>query len=60
MKAKPSLLGAQGIHPDQAPAIGVPAGAVVATELVFQQLAYEAEVMSIVRTARLPREGAEA
>jgi hypothetical protein len=37
----------------------VPAGAVLANELVFHQLAFEALVLSIVRTAQAARERPE-
>jgi hypothetical protein len=54
MSAKRSTQAALWIGPDDASASGpiVPAGAVLASELVFHQLAFEALAVSIARAAR--------
>jgi hypothetical protein len=55
MNAKRSTQGgALWIGPDDASAssLTVPAGAVLASELVFHQLAFEASALSIMRAAR--------
>jgi len=58
MSAKRSIQGAQWM--DASASIPtVPAGAVLASELVFHQLAFEALVLSIGRAARTARESAE-
>jgi hypothetical protein len=61
MKAKRSITGVPEIDSGQVSTTRttVPAGAVLATEVVFQQLAYEAEVFSIVRTARMWPDGTD-
>jgi hypothetical protein len=58
MNAKRSTQVAHWIGPDDASASSrlAPAGAVLAPEIVFQQLAFEAEAMSIVRRADKGRE----
>jgi hypothetical protein len=54
MNAKRSTQGAPWIGPHDAAASSptVPAGAVLARELVFHQLAFEASALSIMRAAR--------
>jgi hypothetical protein len=54
MNAKRSTQGALWVGPDDAsaPSPTVPAGAVLASELLFHQLAFEASALSIMRTAR--------
>jgi hypothetical protein len=54
MSAKRSTQAALWIGPDDASASGpmVPAGAILASELVFHQLAFEALALSIARAAR--------
>jgi hypothetical protein len=53
MNAKRSTHAALWIGPEDASASQtIPAGAVLATEFVFQQLAFEALALSIVRAAR--------
>jgi len=52
MNAKRSVEAARWIGPDEPSA---PAGAELANEIVFQQLAFEALAMSIVRDAETPR-----
>jgi hypothetical protein len=61
MSAKRSTQGALWVGPDDASASSptVPAGAVLASELVFHQLAFEALALSIVRAARTARESVE-
>jgi pimeloyl-ACP methyl ester carboxylesterase len=61
MGAKRSMQAAWWIGPDDASASSptVPAGAVLASELVFHQLAFEALALSIVHAARTARESAE-
>jgi len=58
MNAKRSTQVAHWIGPDDVSTSTrpVPAGAVLAPEIVFQQLAFEAEAMSIVRRADAVRE----
>jgi hypothetical protein len=61
MKAKRSIPGVPEIDSGQTSTARptVPVGAVLATEVVFQQLAYEAEVFSIVRTAGMWPDGTD-
>ena len=56
MNAKRSTQTTQWIGPDD---ISFPAGAVLANELVFQQLAFEALALSIIRARPTPRDSDE-